>query len=211
MKGKLKSCEDGATENKSKAEDAEQAKTKANNELEKAKTKLTGKAAERKARTAKLQTDLETAEDEAEQQQGRVEGLVRELAKTFLVLYVRWDTKEDMDPVVGWLVCVEGKDRGRDYRIHTERNFIGRSAAMDIAIAGDEAISRENHAVVSYNPKNHGFRLAPGDSRGMVYLNDEEVLSATVLAAYDLIELDASKLMFIPFCGECFTWPVDEK
>jgi hypothetical protein len=33
----------------------------------------------------------------------------------------------DIDPVVGWLVCVKGPDRGRDYRIRSEKNFIGRS------------------------------------------------------------------------------------
>jgi hypothetical protein len=67
-----------------------------------------------------------------------------------------------IDPVVGWLVCIEGPDRGRDYRIHTERNFIGRAPTMDIAITGDPAISWDNQAVLSYNPRRHTFRLAPG-------------------------------------------------
>ncbi|MEI6414246.1 MAG: FHA domain-containing protein [Pseudomonadota bacterium] len=119
------------------------------------------------------------------------------------------DKMGGIDPVVGWLVCVEGPDRGRDYRIHAERNFIGRAPAMDIAITGDPAISRENHAVISYNPKKHTFRIAPGDSRGMVYLNGDEVLSATPLVPYDLIELGGSKLQFVPFCGERFTWTVE--
>ncbi|WP_040855500.1 FHA domain-containing protein [Thiorhodovibrio frisius] len=111
-----------------------------------------------------------------------------------------------IDPVVGWLVCIEGPDKGRDFRIHSERNFIGRAPTMDIAIAGDASISRENHAVISYNPKKNRFSLAPGDSRGLVYLNDDEVLAAEVLTAYDRIELGASKLLFVPFCGEPFRW-----
>jgi hypothetical protein len=82
-----------------------------------------------------------------------------------------------MDPVVGWLVCVAGPDKGRDYRIHAERNFIGRGADMDIAVAGDEQISRKNHAVISYNPKRHTFTIAPGDSHGLTYLNDDELLT----------------------------------
>lgn len=113
------------------------------------------------------------------------------------------------DPVVGWLVCVEGPDRGRDYRIHAERNFIGRDPTMDIAITGDRAISREKHAVISYNPRNRTFRIAPGEQRGIVYLNDEEVLSPMPLAPYDWIELGATRLLFVPFCGERFTWPVE--
>ncbi|AFL74006.1 FHA domain-containing protein [Thiocystis violascens] len=114
-----------------------------------------------------------------------------------------------VDPVVGWLVCVAGPERGRDYRLHTERNFIGRSPTMDVAITGDATISRENHAIVSYNPKRHTFRLAPGDSRGLVYLNEEEVIAPVELAPYDLIELGETKLLFVPFCGERFVWPVD--
>ena len=113
-----------------------------------------------------------------------------------------------VDPVVGWLVCVEGPDRGRDYRLHSERNFIGRAPSMDIAITGDDSISRDNHAVISYNPKKHSYRLAPGDSRGLVYLNDEEVLGAMEIKPYDRIELGKTVLLFIPFCGERFTWEI---
>ena len=31
-----------------------------------------------------------------------------------------------IDPVVGWVVCIEGPAKGMDYRIKSERNFIGR-------------------------------------------------------------------------------------
>ena len=56
------------------------------------------------------------------------------------------DASTGISPVVGWLVCVEGPDKGRDFRIHSEKNFIGRSPAMDIAVTGDESVSREKHA-----------------------------------------------------------------
>ena len=116
-----------------------------------------------------------------------------------------------VDPVVGWLVCVAGPEQGRDYRLHSERNFIGRAPSMDVAITGDATISRDNHAVISYNPKKHSFRLAPGDSRGLVYLNDEEVLTPVEVAPYDRIELGETLLLFVPFCGDHFTWPVADK
>jgi hypothetical protein len=116
-----------------------------------------------------------------------------------------------VDPVVGWLVCVTGPEQGRDYRLHSERNFIGRAPAMDVAITGDASISRDNHAVISYNPKQHSFRLAPGDSRGLVYLNDEEVITPLALAPYDRIELGETVLLFVPFCGERFVWPVADQ
>ncbi|MCH1625692.1 FHA domain-containing protein [Ferdinandcohnia quinoae] len=111
-----------------------------------------------------------------------------------------------IDPVVGWLVCVEGPDKGKDYKIRSERNFIGRSEKMDICISGDEAISRENHAIISYSPKKRLFRIYPGDSRGLVYLNDEEVITADELQVYDVIEIGKTKLIFIPFCSKHFEW-----
>lgn len=111
-----------------------------------------------------------------------------------------------IDPVVGWLVCITGPNKGKDYRIRSERNFIGRSEKMDINIDGDEGISRENHAIISYSPKKRLFRIYPGDSRGLVYLNDEEVILAEELKPYDIVELGKTRLMFIPFCGEKFEW-----
>lgn len=111
-----------------------------------------------------------------------------------------------IDPVVGWLVCVKGGDKGRDYRIHGERNFIGRSEKMDICIGGDETISREVHAIISYDMRKNTFRIYQGESKGIVYLNDEEVITAQVLKPYDSIEIGETKLLFIPFCEERFKW-----
>jgi hypothetical protein len=113
------------------------------------------------------------------------------------------------DPVVGWLVCVGGTDRGRDWRIRSERNYLGRSEQMDICIRGDQAISRENHAIISFNPKNCVFKLLPGDGRGLVYLNGADLDMPRELKAYDLIELGATRLLFVPFCCERFQWQND--
>ncbi|HSW36192.1 MAG TPA: FHA domain-containing protein [Candidatus Limnocylindrales bacterium] len=118
--------------------------------------------------------------------------------------------KMGMDPVVGWLVAIAGPEKGRDFRITSEKNFIGRSEKMDINLAGDESVSRENHAVISYNPKNHTFRLFPGESRGLVYHNDEEVVTPETLKPNDIIELGQSRLMFVPFCGDRFQWKEEE-
>ena len=111
-----------------------------------------------------------------------------------------------IDPVVGWLVCVEGPERGRDYRIRSEKNSIGRSERMDICISADDSLSRENHAFVVFNPKKMTFRIQAGESRGLVYLNDDEVLNYAELAPYDMIEIGQTKLLFVPFCGGNFQW-----
>jgi hypothetical protein len=111
-----------------------------------------------------------------------------------------------ISPVVGWLVCLEGPDKGRDYRLHSEKNFIGRSSSMDVSIAGDDSISREKHAAVSFEPKKKAFWLLPGDSSGLVYRNEEVVNGPIELHARDVIELGRTKLIFFPFCDDQFQW-----
>ncbi len=111
-----------------------------------------------------------------------------------------------IDPVCGWLVCIEGPDKGRDFRIKTERNFIGRGASMDIVIAGDDSISRENHGSITFDPRTLKFTISTGEGRGLLYLNQKVVESAKALKSYDLVEVGETKLLFLPFCTEKFSW-----
>ena len=110
------------------------------------------------------------------------------------------------DPVVGWLVCVDGADKGRDLRLHSENNYIGRSEKMDIVIRNDNTISRENHAIISYDPIEKAYYFAQGAGRGIVRINGKAVLTMAELHAYDLIQIGMTKLVFVPLCGEGFDW-----
>lgn len=110
------------------------------------------------------------------------------------------------EPVTGWLVCVEGTEQGKDYRIAAKINSIGRSEAMDICIKGDAAISRENHARLAYDGKHNQFHLIPAESVNGIYVNDEPVYVPTCLKAGDIIELGESRFRFIPFCDDRFNW-----
>lgn len=113
---------------------------------------------------------------------------------------------QEFDPVTGWLVCIEGPDKGQDYKIKSEKNFVGRASNMDICIAGDSSVSKENHAIVSFNPKKRTFKVHPGEGRGLVYLNGDDIDAAKEIKSYDIIELGNTKLLFIPLCGESFGW-----
>ena len=111
-----------------------------------------------------------------------------------------------VSPVVGWLVCIEGPDKGRDFRLHAEKNFIGRSHAMDVAITGDEAISRDKHASVTFDPKKKAFWVAPGDSSGLVYLNDELVNTPVQMNGDDVLELGSTKVVLVPLHTSKAQW-----
>lgn len=113
---------------------------------------------------------------------------------------------EALHPVVGWLVCVDGPSKGKDYRIIAEKNFIGRSPEMDIRVLGDNAIANRNHAIIAYDPKERSTLLLPGDSQGLVYLDGTAIYSPQELCPFDQIELGKSRFIFVPFCGENFEW-----
>lgn len=119
--------------------------------------------------------------------------------------------EEHVDPVTGWLVCIEGSQYGKDYRIHNGKNFIGRGDNMNIQILGDNSISRVNHAAIVYDKKNKSTYLLPGDSTGLSYVNKEAVYSPVELTPYAVIELGRSKFLFIPLCGEHFEWENQEE
>jgi hypothetical protein len=113
--------------------------------------------------------------------------------------------QQGIDPTVGWLVCIEGPERGKDYRIRSERNFIGRSPSMDLVVS-DESISREKHAIIVFNPLKQSFKLQAGESRGLIYLNDEEVLDPVDLKAGDRIKIGQSLFLMVPFAGTYHSW-----
>jgi hypothetical protein len=113
------------------------------------------------------------------------------------------------DPVAGWLVCLEGPDRGRDFRLHMEKNFIGRAPNMDVVLDGDNTVSRERHAIVIFDPKKKTFWALPGDASGLVYLNGEIVNSPVQMKTDDILEVGLTKLVLIPFCGDRYSWSND--
>lgn len=111
----------------------------------------------------------------------------------------------DERPVTGWLVCIKGEDRGKDYRLHSGKNFVGRSSVMDVILMNDRTISREKHCSVIYDPIGKTFFLAP-EAGNISYLNGVIIEDATELVSGDEIQLGETTLVFVPFCQEGRTW-----
>ncbi len=114
--------------------------------------------------------------------------------------------KTGIDPVVGFVIITEGPQRGVFYKLSSGRNFIGRASDQDVVLADDDTISREGHAIITYDAKHNAFFVSAGGSRGITYLNDKLVDSAEPLKAYDVIEVGKTSLVFLPLCGDKFTW-----
>ena len=113
--------------------------------------------------------------------------------------------------VVGWMVGVRGICRGVDYRLHEGKNYIGRDRECDVEI-NDPKVSVGNVAQVVFDPRSKRFFSSDCDGTSTIcYQNGEPLLGRSELKRYDRIELGDSELLFIPLCGEEFTWSEEEK
>lgn len=110
--------------------------------------------------------------------------------------------------VTGWLVCISGPEKGRDYRVYYGNNFVGRSFEMDICIREDNKISRERHCSIVYDEKHNTFYLAPGN--GITYYEEQLLEKAIPLYENRLITMGESKFYFIPFCTDIRKWKMTD-
>ncbi len=116
------------------------------------------------------------------------------------------NTRKPSDPVVGWLVAISGPHFGESFPVSAGKNSIGRSTTNKIILDLDSAVSRDKHALIVYEPKKRNFFIQPGESSGLTYLNEDYITESKQLSERDIIETGSSKLLFIPLCGENFTW-----
>jgi hypothetical protein len=111
------------------------------------------------------------------------------------------------DPVVGWLVVVDGPGKGNYLKLGNGQNSIGRGNSERIKLDfGDDQISRSNHAMLTFDPRGGEFYIQQGSGTNLAYLNDSPVLAPTKLSSGNRITLGNTSLMFVPLCGENFSW-----
>ncbi len=113
------------------------------------------------------------------------------------------------DPVVGWLVIVDGPGKGAAVPLGYGMNSIGRASTERVQIDfGDDEISRSQHALVTYDPKSRKFFVQHGGGRNLTYLgaDNQPVLTPIELHGGEEINVGSTKLRFVRFCGPDFDW-----
>ena len=111
------------------------------------------------------------------------------------------------DPVVGWLVIIHGPGKGRSLKLGYGTNSIGRGETNRISLNfGDDQISREQHTIVTYDPRGKKYYVQQGSGTNLTYLNDQPVLTPTELSDRNDITLGNTVVRFVPFCVEGFDW-----
>lgn len=115
-------------------------------------------------------------------------------------------TTEETEPVVGWLVVINSTSQGLSFELNDGKNSIGRMRTNKVALENEPSVSREKHAYIIFDAKNNVFYIQSGETDKMTYLNDSPVLMPQQLNAYDKIQLGECELIFIPLCGDKFSW-----
>lgn len=115
--------------------------------------------------------------------------------------------KEFLGKTVGWLVCVEGCVPGESFTLREGNNYIGRAPHMDVGLIYEPTVSREKHAIITYDPARNSFSLSSPEHSDRTFCNGKAVSAKKVLKNRDLITLGDCSLLFVALCNSSFHWP----
>jgi hypothetical protein len=120
--------------------------------------------------------------------------------------YMRSENLE-VEPVAGWVIVVSGPGRGGFRPVFVGMNSVGRDTSQRVCLNfGDETISRQEHAFITYDEEQRCFFLQHGGKSNLVRLAGKPVLSPVELQANASIRIGRTTLRFIPCCGPDFSW-----
>lgn len=113
----------------------------------------------------------------------------------------------DTEPVAGWIVVVKGPGRGGFRPVFVGMNSVGRAPSQRICLDfGDDSISREEHAFITYDEETRTFYLQHGGKSNLVRLAGKPVLAPTELKPNDLFRIGNTTFRFVACCGPDFCW-----
>jgi hypothetical protein len=122
--------------------------------------------------------------------------------------FVRIETTQ-LDPVVGWVVVVKGPGRGGFKPVFVGMNSVGRAPSQRICLDfGDETISREEHAFITYDDELHRYWVQSGASN-VVKVGTHALDAPHELKVNDTLSLGKTVLRFYPVCGPEFSWSAE--
>jgi hypothetical protein len=96
-------------------------------------------------------------------------------------------------PVVGWLVALNGAQKGEDFRLREGKNALGSAEGSEVTLRDQSVSSR--HASISY--RDGKFFIVDLDSTNGTFINeDPEPLARVELNDNDLIKVGETQLKF---------------
>lgn len=117
---------------------------------------------------------------------------------------------QQIAPLVGWLVVVDGPGRGTGIPFGAGMNAIGRGADNAVVLDfGDEEIAESPHAYIVYDEENRSFHITHAGQNSVVRLDDQPLLEAKHMDNGAQVRIGQTTLRFSAFCGPDFDWSND--
>lgn len=111
------------------------------------------------------------------------------------------------DPVVGWLVVVDGPGRGSAVELGYGMNAVGRGDANRVVLDfGDDQISSEDHFRIAYDRESREFHLIPAKGTNLLYVGGKAQLAPTQIQPMTDIRVGATTLRFVALCTPEWDW-----
>ena len=129
--------------------------------------------------------------DEAPSQAAQLPPAELDLAGKTVAIDVSSLVDDRSQDVVGWIVCLNGALRGRDFRLVTGRNVIGTAADCDVVLT-DPYLSSKHMAI---RHEDGVFTLIDLDSTNGSFVNDRRI-SKTELIDNDKVRIGRTELKF---------------
>lgn len=103
--------------------------------------------------------------------------------------------RDKSNAVVAKLTITDGPGAGNAVSIFSGTNQIGRGDDMRVQIKfGDDTISRQQHAVITFDMKNLEVRIYDGGRPGGLWVNGERITADAQVKPGDLIKLGETTL-----------------
>ena len=117
------------------------------------------------------------------------------------------ETEAKDTPILGWLVCMDGPDAGKEFGLHRALTRFAMYPDRSVC-CGTEA---DDHPAfnVNYVASTAAFSVRFCTERAAKQ-NDGAVETTRRLFGGDLLYLDENVLCFLPFCGENGHWTTEE-
>lgn len=119
-------------------------------------------------------------------------------------------SREILGRTVGWLVCIDGNMVGESFILREGDNTIGRAANMDVSLPYEPTVSRDRHAIISYDLFRNSFVLHSSAHMERILCNNKNIQNRKTLKNHDVITLGDCSLLFVALCDAHFRWPEKE-
>lgn len=110
-------------------------------------------------------------------------------------------------PVVGWVIIIDGPGKGQSFELTFGMNPIGRNPGNKVALNfGDDLISGDDHFSIAYDDRSQSFLVAARSGRNLVYIGDDPIIDSRTLESGTELNVGNTTLKFMALCTKDWTW-----